>query len=126
MRTNRSYVRVDNRDAAWLRCFSEIVFGRFRTMRLAIDTGGTFTDLAVQPASGGLELFKAATTPQDPVEGVFDVLAVAAEASQVPLVEFLGKAEVLVHGTTRALNAVLTGNVAKTAFLTTQGHRDIL
>src|SRR5690242_8030897 len=38
----------------------------------------------------------------------------------------LGKSEQFVHGTTRAINAILTGNTARTAFLTTQGHPDIL
>ena len=40
--------------------------------------------------------------------------------------ELLAAAELFIHGTTRAINAILTGTTAKTAFLTTEGHPDIL
>ena len=40
--------------------------------------------------------------------------------------ELLGRAEFLIHGTTRAINAILTGTTARTAYLTTRGHRDVL
>ena len=39
---------------------------------------------------------------------------------------FLGRGEMFIHGTTRAINAILTGSTARTAFLTTEGHPDIL
>ena len=39
-------------------------------MRFAVDTGGTFTDLVVEDAEGRFHLFKAATTPDDPTQGV--------------------------------------------------------
>ena len=38
-------------------------------MRFAVDTGGTFTDLVIEDDAGTLRMFKAPTTPQDPVEG---------------------------------------------------------
>lgn len=95
-------------------------------MRLAIDTGGTFTDLVVQVDDGSLHLFKHPTTPDDPVEGVIRVLDKAAGAFGSPLDAFLAQGTLLVHGTTRAVNAILTESTAKTAFLTTEGHPDIL
>ena len=95
-------------------------------MRFAVDTGGTFTDLIVETEDGGLHMFKAPTTPDDPVRGVLDSLSRAAEALRLPLPELLGRGTLFIHGTTHAINAIITGNTARTAFLTTEGHRDIL
>jgi N-methylhydantoinase A len=95
-------------------------------MRFAVDTGGTFTDLAVEEPGGRLHIFKAATTPDDPTCGVLDVFETAARALGLDRAELLGRAETLIYGTTRAINAILTGRTARTAFLTTAGHRDIL
>jgi N-methylhydantoinase A len=95
-------------------------------MRFAVDTGGTFTDLVVEEDDGTLHLFKAPTTPDDPVTGMLDALGRAAAGFGVDLRSFLTRGEMLVHGTTHAINAIITGTTAKTAFLTTAGHRDIL
>jgi len=95
-------------------------------MRFAVDTGGTFTDLIVEDDDNGLHMFKASTTPDDPIRGVLDSLQVAADGFGMDLGELLGKGELFIHGTTHAINAIVTGNTAKTAFLTTEGHRDIL
>src|SRR5436190_23401165 len=92
-------------------------------VRLAVDTGGTFTDLVVEGDDGTLHLFESATTPDDPVQGVLDVLATAAGALGDDL---LARSSVFLHATTRAINAVLTGTTARTAFLTTEGHPDVL
>ena len=94
-------------------------------MRFAVDTGGTFTDLVVQADGGGLSIFKAPTTPDDPLRGVMDALGKAAQAHSRGLAELLDGGE-LIFATTRAINAILTGTVACTAFLTTRGHEDIL
>ena len=95
-------------------------------MRFAVDTGGTFTDLVVEDDDGRLSLYKSATVPADPVQGILDVFAVAAGERGVATAELLGAGSVLIHGTTRGINAVLTGTTARTAFLTTEGHPDIL
>ena len=95
-------------------------------MRFAVDTGGTFTDLIVEDDAGGLHMFKAATTPDDPIRGVIDSLENAAAGMSTDLSGLLGQGELFIHGTTHAINAIVTGNTAKTAFLTTEGHRDIL
>ncbi len=95
-------------------------------MRLATDTGGTFTDLAVQDDDGKVHLFKASTTPHDPSLGVIDVLCVGAAHFELSLDDFLKRAEIFIHGTTHAINALVTGNTARTALMVTAGHRDIL
>lgn len=95
-------------------------------MRFAVDTGGTFTDLVIEDDAGGLAIYKSPTVPSDPVQGILDVFGVAADERGVSCDELLAAGRVLIHGTTRGLNAALTGNTARTAFLTTQGHPDIL
>jgi len=95
-------------------------------LRFAVDTGGTFTDLIVSTAEGTLRMHKASTTPADPAAGVLDVMQVAADAAGLPLADYLARGEVLVHGTTHAINAIITGRTARTALLTTEGHPDTL
>jgi N-methylhydantoinase A len=95
-------------------------------MRFAVDVGGTFTDLIVEDDDGQLWLKKSSTIPADPAKGVLNVLQVAAEAMGTSRADLLGRGEFLVHGTTRAINAILTGTTARTAFLATRGHRDML
>lgn len=95
-------------------------------MRFAVDTGGTFTDLVIEESSGALTIYKSATVPSDPVRGILDVFDVAAGARGMQARALLEGGSVLIHGTTRGLNAVLTGATARTAFLTTQGHPDVL
>jgi N-methylhydantoinase A len=95
-------------------------------MRLACDTGGTFTDLIVEDREGGLRMFKAPTTPSDPVLGVISAIKLAASDASQPLEQFLGQVDTFIHGTTHAINAVVTGRTARTAFLTTAGHTDML
>lgn len=95
-------------------------------MRFACDTGGTFTDLIVEDDDGALTMYKASTTPSDPVKGVLDALALAAADRDISLEDLLGRGDMLIHGTTHAINAIITGNTARTAFLTTAGHPDVL
>ncbi|MEK9832276.1 MAG: hydantoinase/oxoprolinase N-terminal domain-containing protein, partial [Rhodospirillaceae bacterium] len=95
-------------------------------MRFAVDTGGTFTDLIVEDDENGLHMYKASTTPDDPINGVLDSLKLAAEDFGLEIDALLAKGDLFIHGTTHAINAIVTGNTAKTAFLTTEGHRDIL
>jgi N-methylhydantoinase A len=95
-------------------------------MRFAVDTGGTFTDLVIEEDREELRVYKSSTTPADPVRGILDVFAVAARDLGMSRRELLGRGTILIHGTTRGLNAVLTGATARTAFLTTRGHPDTL
>jgi N-methylhydantoinase A len=95
-------------------------------LRFAVDTGGTFTDLMVADEHGVLSMHKASTTPADPVAGVIDSLRSAADAAGETLATYLSRGDLLVHGTTHAINAIVTGSTARTAFLTTAGHPDTL
>jgi N-methylhydantoinase A len=95
-------------------------------MRFAVDTGGTFTDLLVEDADGTLHMFKAATTPSDPIRGVLDALQAAANGLGRSLPDLLAAGETFIYGTTHAINAIITGNTARTALLTTEGHPDVL
>ena len=95
-------------------------------MRFAVDTGGTFTDLIVEDDTGALSIFKAPTTPADPIRGVLDTLEVAAASFGRSLADLLAAGDSFIYGTTHAINAIITGNTARTAFLTTEGHPDVL
>ena len=95
-------------------------------MRFAVDTGGTFTDLIVEEDDGALRMYKAETTPDDPIRGVLDSVQIAADDRGIDRRALLAKGDLFIHGTTHAINAVVTGNTAKTAFLVTKGHGDML
>ncbi|MCA0851328.1 hydantoinase/oxoprolinase family protein [Salipiger thiooxidans] len=95
-------------------------------MRFATDTGGTFTDLVVEDDDGNVRMFKSSTTPDDPIRGVLDVLQVAADDYGIDRGEMLSRGELFIHGTTRAINAIVTGTAAKTALLTTWGNPEVL
>ena len=93
------------------------------SVRIAIDTGGTFTDLVLSdPDTGRLVFHKVPSTPADPsralVEGVKGLVDRAG----------VGKGEILflIHGTTVATNTILQRRGARTAFITTEGFRDVL
>jgi N-methylhydantoinase A len=92
---------------------------------LAIDTGGTFTDLVLDTGTE-LYLHKALTTTADPPRGILDVIALSAQEQGLATHELLARTSLVVHGTTHAINALVTGRVARTAFLTTKGHPDVL
>lgn len=94
--------------------------------RVSIDVGGTFTDCLVLDEQGRLREFKSPTTPADPVMGVLDSLGKAASAFSQPLNSFLEQVEILIHGTTLAINTLLTGRGAKTGMITTMNFRDVI
>ena len=94
-------------------------------MRFATDTGGTFTDLIIEDG-GKLHLFKSPTVPSNPVEGVLGAFSVAARAFGMDREALLASGSQFIHGTTHAINAIVTKRVAKTALLVTEGHPDIL
>ncbi|MFZ0128091.1 MAG: hydantoinase/oxoprolinase family protein [Candidatus Dormiibacterota bacterium] len=89
------------------------------TWRVAVDIGGTFTDLvAWNQDDGSIAASKVLTVPDDPVQGVVRAL----EHAEVPLPGTVA----FIHGSTIAINAVLQQTGVKTALLTTQGFRDVL
>ncbi len=87
--------------------------------KLAVDIGGTFTDVALQ-AGDHLHTAKVLTTPSTPADAVLDgvgkLLASAAITADA--------IEVFIHGTTLPTNALIERRGARTALLTTQGMRD--
>jgi N-methylhydantoinase A len=90
--------------------------------RIAVDIGGTFTDIALLTDTGLIHQSKISSTPADPsiavVEGVAQLLAeLSIDPSAV--------AEVL-HGTTVGSNTILQRKGARTGLITTRGFRDVL
>ena len=96
------------------------------TYRISVDTGGTFTDVVVADETGVLLAEKALTTPDRIFSGMRAAMQAAATGLEMGLDELLGQTTILIYGTTRAANAIVQSNVAKTALLTTEGFRDIL
>ena len=95
--------------------------------RIAIDVGGTFTDVVVADDAGRLTIGKGLTTRERIFRGMGQGLAVVAEQLGEPDVNtLLRKADLFIYGTTTATNAVIEGRTGKTAFLTTAGFPDIL
>ncbi len=91
------------------------------TARLAVDIGGTFTDLAIEK-DGQRWTAKVLTTPAAPEKGVLEgVQQVLAKAAMKP-----ADLALVIHGTTLATNAVIERKGAKTALITTEGFRDVL
>ncbi len=96
---------------------------RTRSFRVAVDIGGTFTDLQIlDEATGRTFAAKTPTTPDDPSEGLIVGLREAAGKVGFTLAEV----SALMHGTTIATNAVLQRRLPKGALLTTAGFEDVL
>jgi N-methylhydantoinase A len=95
-------------------------------MRIATDTGGTFTDMVLRLDNGREHFFKAVTTPEDPSIGVMVALDNAAHTLHTSSRELLEHCQLFLHATTHALNAIVTETTARTGFITTAGHPDIL
>ena len=85
--------------------------------RIAIDVGGTFTDVVRLDPAGTLRFEKVPTTPSEPTRGVL----AAFERAEAPLDD----TSMFTHGTTLGLNALLTRTGARTAIVATQGFRDV-
>jgi len=94
--------------------------------RVGVDVGGTFTDFLVSDAHGRAHIAKTSTTPEDPTIGFFRGLEKAAAQLGLTLDRFLEQVDTVVHGTTITTNAALTGEGARTGFVTTRGFRDVL
>jgi N-methylhydantoinase A len=94
--------------------------------RISVDTGGTFTDIVVLDDAGKLHIGKSLTTPERIFEGMEGALSIVAGDLGISLGKLLTQAAILIYGTTRATNAVVTKRTARTAFLTTRGFKDTL
>ena len=88
---------------------------------LAIDIGGTFTDVVLE-LEGEIHSTKVLTSRGDPSDAVMEGIdQIFSETGATP-----GDVEIVLHGTTLATNALIERRGAKTALLTTSGHRDVL
>ena len=86
--------------------------------QLAIDIGGTFTDVVFSGADGRTRTLKVSTTPDDITVGILE----GARRAELDL----GQLDSFVHGTTVALNALLERKIAPIGLITTKGFRDVL
>jgi N-methylhydantoinase A len=88
------------------------------SLRIAVDIGGTFTDLACfDEATGAISFGKALSTHGELVAGIQDTL----DGTGIDL----SKGYLFLHGSTIAINTLLERSGAKTALLITEGFRDI-
>jgi N-methylhydantoinase A len=91
------------------------------SIRLGVDIGGTFTDVALEVGDRRYTA-KGLTTARAPEAGVLAIVrAIIAQAGVAP-----SDVQLIIHGTTLATNALIERKGAKTALLTTEGFRDVL
>lgn len=94
-----------------------------RCYTVAVDVGGTFTDITVRDATTGRAwTAKTPSTPHDPSEAFLTGVRLALEAAAIGP-EAVGR---MLHGTTVATNLILEGKGAKAALVTTAGFRHVL
>jgi N-methylhydantoinase A len=90
---------------------------RSQPLRVAIDTGGTFTDCVwIDPATKRLRMLKVFSTPADPSQAIADALIKIAHTGEL----------VILHGTTVGTNTLLERKGARTALVTTAGFEDAI
>lgn len=94
-------------------------------MRLGVDIGGTFTDLAL--ANGGDEVrqWKVPSTPPDFAAGVFNGIDAVAADLGTDRRRLLGGLDEFAHGTTVTTNIILTRTGERVGVLTTRGFGDL-
>ncbi|MBO1076194.1 hydantoinase/oxoprolinase family protein [Roseomonas marmotae] len=94
-----------------------------RPLSVAVDIGGTFTDITIQDSlSGRAWTAKTPSTPHDPSEAFLTGVRLALEAARGEAVA-VGR---VLHGTTIATNMILEGKGARAALVTTAGFRHVL
>jgi N-methylhydantoinase A len=90
---------------------------RSEPLRIAIDTGGTFTDCVwIDPSTRRLRMLKVFSTPSDPSRAIVEVIRKVAAQAQF----------ILLHGTTVGTNTLLERKGARTALVTTAGFEDAI
>ena len=94
--------------------------------RIAVDVGGTFTDMVLVDAGGRFHVFKVSSVPADPSRGVLDALEHAARSFGARVEDLLAGCALFLHGSTVATNTVLEGSGARVGMLVTRGFRDFL
>lgn len=90
-----------------------------KNTRVAVDVGGTFTDICIMDeGTGAIRIEKIASTPDDPMRAVMDGI----EVGKIDL----GGVSMFSHGTTVATNALITRNLPRSAMICTEGFRDVV
>src|SRR5919107_3929524 len=90
---------------------------------VAVDVGGTFTDVLVfDEETGGLTEGKVLSTPDDPSKGVVEGIEAVCEKGGISFPDL----HLFFYGTTVVTNMILTNTGARVGLLTTQGHEQIL
>ena len=93
------------------------------TWRLAVDIGGTFTDVvALEESSGTLHLAKVRSTPDDPAQGFVNGLAHITRRGEIAAHDV----NAVFHGTTVATNAILERKYSELGLIITAGYREAL
>lgn len=89
-----------------------------QNIRVAVDVGGTFTDICIMDeATGLIRIEKTSSTP-DPIDGIMSGVSKAGID--------LAKVALFSHGTTVATNALITRRLPRAAVVTTKGFRDVI
>ena len=91
------------------------------TIRLGADIGGTFTDIVLD-LHGKLFSTKVLTNYTAPEQAILDGIAIVCADAGITTAAL----EIVIHGTTLATNALIERRGAKTAFVTTEGFRDVI
>jgi len=90
-------------------------------VRLAVDIGGTFTDIVLD-VGRDRRTRKLLTTPLRPEQAVLDGMRLILADARAHICDI----DVFIHGTTLATNAIIERRGARTALVATQGFRDVL
>lgn len=89
-----------------------------QNLRVAVDVGGTFTDICIMDETTGLIRIEKTASSKDPVDGIMSGIGKAEiDLRQVGLFS---------HGTTVATNALITRRLPRTAMVCTTGFRDVI
>jgi len=94
------------------------------TFKVAIDSGGTFTDGIALDEAGRASFTKVLSTPDNPSSATIECLHKLAKLYDLNTREFLEKTKIIVHGTTMATNLVATRSGSKLGLITTKGYKD--
>jgi N-methylhydantoinase A len=95
-------------------------------LTISVDTGGTFTDVALADDTGRLQIAKALTSGDRAYDAIAEALDAIAERLSTSRHVLLEQTLRFNYGTTRSTNAVVEGKASRTAFFTTEGFPDVL
>lgn len=90
-----------------------------KNVRVAVDVGGTFTDVCIMDeTTGEIRIEKTSSTPDDPMVAILNGIDQGGiDLSDVSMFS---------HGTTVATNALIQRNLPRTAMICTEGFRDVV